>query len=304
MDTSNGNQPTGDQTSANQPTKEGGVAPEKPKVFNPISTTVDEFENPANRELQEDIFAKAISLRDRQQALGDKILADAKITDGKVKAVLKRNTVEEFVSAVVTKCLKYEWTSISQMDDMVRGRFDLASWEDVEAVKDALKTQTEFPLHKPVTDPRRRVTVDGKDIGFGYPRYHIILEDPATGLTYEWQVGTEVTTKIFENTGIELHGLELKPGMKANIHDIEYVIFKGIYDLGEKGNQEMKELAERTGVKAFRDKFDIFAAESGSMGNKLPNWQERLKEMHAEASEVLKKLINEKGYDFIKSFYH
>jgi hypothetical protein len=40
------------------------------------------------------------------------------------------------------------------------------------------------------------------------------------------------------------------------------------------------------------------------MGNKLPNWQERLKEMHAEAFEVLKRLIDEKGYDFIKGFYH
>jgi hypothetical protein len=40
------------------------------------------------------------------------------------------------------------------------------------------------------------------------------------------------------------------------------------------------------------------------MGNRLPNWQEHLKEMQAETSEILKKLIDAKGYDFIKSFFH
>jgi hypothetical protein len=303
MDTSNGNQPTGDQTSANQPTKEGGVAPERPKVFNPISTTVDEFANPANRELQEDIYAKAKNLRDRQYVLGEKIMTDNKITDGTMETEVKRNTLEEFVAAVVAKCRKYDWTHISSMDDMVRGRFDLATPEDVKTVQEALEQQQEFGI-KDVKEPRREVKVDGKAVGFGYPRTHIILADYETGLTFEWQIGTQLTTQLFEKPGIDLHGLELKPGMESNMHDIEYIIFKGVYDLWVAGNQEMKELAERIGIVDFRKRFDIFAAESGSMGNKLPNWQERLKAMQAETSEILGKLIDEKGYDFIKGFFH
>lgn len=66
-------------------------------------------------------------------------------------------------------------------------------------------------------------------IMIGQPRWHINMADPQTGLHFEWQMGTEMTSKLYETPGIALHkGVELGPGMHTDLHDIEYDILRGI----------------------------------------------------------------------------
>jgi hypothetical protein len=130
-----------------------------------LDMTPEEIGN--DSEAQKELFAMAKGWRDRQQRFADNLLAENKIV-GEVTSILKRDNFDEFVKGVIEKCKRHDYTRIGEMDDIVRGRFDLRSEADVKAVAAALQKQSTYNI-KEVIEPRR----PQKGGGYGYPRYHI-----------------------------------------------------------------------------------------------------------------------------------
>ena len=86
-------------------------------------------------------------------------------------SILKRDDFDSFVKGVIEKCKRKGYDRIGQMDDIVRGRFNLDLGPDVERIAIALQTQTEFPVTV-VERPRRP-----NQYGYGYPRWHVVVRD-------------------------------------------------------------------------------------------------------------------------------
>lgn len=156
-----------------------------------------------------------------------------------------------------------------------------------------LKIQNDYNVMRPTVDPRR-LQPEG---GWGYPRFHFLLQDPETLVTHEWQIGTKATTDLFETSGIDTGTLKLNPDMHNDLHDIEYDIFKAIQD-------NFPETAQKYEIPEFRKQLDQFAGQTGKLGDQTPNLPETITQFHTQASEILKKLLDEQGAEFIEQFYH
>jgi hypothetical protein len=257
-----------------------------------LDMSPEEFEK--DKEAQRALFAMAKDLRGKQQSFADTLLSENKIRGGKAKSILKRDNFDEFVKGVVAKCKRNGYTRIGQMDDIVRGRFDLRTEKDVNTIAAALKDQSKYPVTQ-IIAPRR----PQKDGGFGYPRWHIIVKAPDTGLTHEWQVGTRAVTEVFETPGIKLpEGVKLGPGMKNDLHDIEYDIFR----VGIK--RKYPKVHKRHGLPEFHKEVDAVAAEAGRKGAKTPDLKKKIVKLHEDAAMHLQKLVDEFGPDWLKQFYH
>lgn len=250
----------------------------------------EEFEQ--DPEAQKTLFETAKTVRDQQQSFAEGLLAEKKVT-GIVKSILKRNTLEAFVKGIIEKCKRNGYTKIGQMDDIVRGRFDLKAGADVDTIAAAMQAQTRYPIKS--TEAPRRPQEGG---GFGYPRWHVVVLDPVTKLTHEWQIGTRATTEVFETPGIKLpDGVKLGPGMKNDLHDIEYDIFRGI-------KRKYPKVHQRHGLPAFHKAVDKIAAEAGLRGDATPELKLKIIQLHVGAGRHLQKLVDEFGPDWLKQFYH
>lgn len=257
-----------------------------------LDLSPDEFEK--DQEAQFKLFTMAKSCRYRMQELGQKILTEQLITGGEVTSILKRDGLPEFVKGVVDKCRRNGYKRVGDMDDIVRGRFDLRSNEDVNTVAAALRAQTKYPVVSAVAPQRPQASG-----GYGYPRWHLIVKDPDTGITHEWQVGTKAVTEVFEKSGIKMPDGVKKacPNLKNDLHDVEYDIFKGIYN-------KYRDVHERHGLPAFHAATDAVAAEAGLKGEKTPDLAKKIKKLHEDAGTHLQKLVDEFGADWIKQFCH
>ena len=248
--------------------------------------------------LQQKLYEEAKAVQARQQKIADDIVARLNLKDADAKSMLKREDPKEFIAGVKEKVGRKGYKKLNQMDDMVRGRINCDTPEQVKQVIAELRSD---PSYKTLSEPQVRSGVKE-----GYPRTHVIMKDPETGITHEWQVGTKATTRAFEGgegiPEIEIpKGLELKKGMKPNIHDIEYDIFKSMEDSKDVADQQ---LAKDLGIPEFRRKVAELAAETGQKGNLTPNLDIRITELHTEASKILKELVDRKGPAYVQHFFH
>ena len=245
---------------------------------------------------------------------------------GSAISVRKRDTLDGFVAGVLEKCRRKGYGRIGEMPDIVRGRFNLASERDVDSVVRLLQSNFGGFVAREVTAPRREniqltdpigdAPADGF-VGWGYPRFHVLVTDPVTGLVHEWQVGTTAVTRVFEQEGIDLpSGVTLPPGGRRDLHDIEYDIFQPMYSRHDRWpptGESYHDIAIRYGVPAFSRSVDLLAAEAGRRGDEWldrpdgqlrPEVQRRLSHLHERASDILRRLMNAYGPGFINGLMH
>jgi hypothetical protein len=269
-----------------------------PDAYRTIDLSPEEFMR--DKAAQRKLFEEAQGVQQRQQALADQTLAELGLPPGKAYSILKRPEESEFVEGIVKKTTERKpYSRVGDMPDIVRGRFNLDSLDDVEKVAAKL---SDHPDVVEIVKPRAREGVE-----MGYPRYHVVLKDPQTGILHEWQIGTEATTRVFEGKKgvipeIDIpKGLKLKEGMHANIHDIEYDIFKAIQDSTKPAD---KALAKKLKIPEFRKKVAELAAESGTRGGPAHLYDERIAELHKEASIILAGIVRMRGPGFVTRLFH
>ena len=142
-----------------------------------------------------------------------------------------------------------------------------------------------------------------KDSGvIRYPRYHIVVEDPQTGLTHEWQIGTKATSDLYETKGIvipsELEAAAGKLGKKFrnDIHDIEYDIFQAF-------NKKDPATSASLGIPEFVSKVAAASERSGA-GAAHTGLAGDIATLHADASRLLQALVDAKGGEFVAGLLH
>ncbi|MGC4088517.1 MAG: hypothetical protein QM756_11595 [Polyangiaceae bacterium] len=274
-----------------------GFEPNRPKA---LDQTPDQFE--ADKVAQQELFDRAKEAVARQNAFIQKILADLGIKDADAQSILKRNDAKDFAQKIIDKIKgRKSYKTVSQMTDIIRGRINLENPADVQRVKNAITQQREVSLQG-VKEPLKRLGV--KD---GYPRVHIDVVDPETGIAHEWQIGTKQTTELFERPGIDPAGVKIEKA-NTNIHDIEYDIFKSIDEPNEKlppAEQEaLTQLSQELDLRAFRKRVAEFAARTGREKVPQAELDQAIKDFHEQASAIMRALVDKKGTEFVEDFLH
>jgi hypothetical protein len=241
----------------------------------------------------------ATDLRNRMAGFGEQMIQNAG-AKGTSVALRKRDNKEEFIQLVIEKCERKKYERVGQMDDIARGRFNMSAWEGVTGVVDALRVQSDYPLYpdreKGIQGPRR----PQEGGGFGYPRFHVIVLD-STSLTFEWQVGTAASTKVFETEGIVIPPGVDKPH-HTDLHDVEYDVLKPI-------QEGCPDVAAKHGIPAFRADVDKLAAISGEKGDEIlgpdgnlkgPEKKE-LERLMKVCGDILQSITDEHGPEYINT---
>ena len=254
----------------------------------PIHLTPKEFAQSEDAQIA--LLTAARKFQAEQDAFGKGLLRDLRI-NGETSSILKRENAEDFTEGILKKCKRKGYTNIGQMDDIVRGRFNLASRQDVETVVDSLEKQGRLKPRR--IDPR---PIEG--ITEGYARYHVVFTDPESGLTHEWQVGTTSVTAIYETPSVTMPPeLGLSHGMRANLHDVEYDLLSSI-------QRDYPGLARKHGISELRRKIALLASEAGKNGERTPELQTRLAPLYEQASKVLGDIVRDKGPAFVRRYFH
>ncbi len=296
--------------------KPGQDRPRLPGVIDNWVLALSPAEFEVNEPAQDRLFEMAQAVRSRQQTFGEDALGVTK-EGGDVTSILKRNSKGAFVSGVVAKCKRNGYRTIGQMDDMVRGRFDLNGGDDVYRVARYLlyDLPIQASLRSPVTSlhpadvpvvvleaaeaPRREVEVpECTGGGHGYPRFHVIVMDPETSITHEWQIGTESVSRVYE-----LHGVKLPPGMDldfelgrigADLHDIDYDIFRqGVKKHSKKAYSELE-------LDVFGHRLDMLSAKAHCVGVS----KGEIEDIQDAAADRLEEVVDRFGIDQVREWYH
>ena len=91
--------------------------------------------------IQKIVFESARQLQQLRDSEGRHLLKELNIQGGLAYAVLKRDTQEDFVNGVLEKMVRNKYSSLSEIPDAVRGRFNLPDWKSVERVARAIEEQ-------------------------------------------------------------------------------------------------------------------------------------------------------------------
>jgi len=263
--------------------------------------TKQDFANSLTR--QKEIYSDALRLQARQQTLADDVMAQVGTQRGTAKSILKRDDLGEFVDGVLGKMTRNKYTKVAEMNDMVRGRFDMADEDAVRAAAQALQAQKTFKIHVDAKGKlgyeAPRVAASGK---VRYPRYHVILEDVATGMTHEWQVGTRAATTLYETGGIKIPkdlaqaAKKLNKHFKPDLHDIEFDLFQAI-------NKKHPKIAAKHGLPAFIEEV-VEASDRAVVGDAFVELEKTIARLHERAGKLLEQLVDDQGGEWVAQFFH
>ncbi len=214
---------------------------------------------------QRTLFDNAQAAVERMKAAGQKITEGMEGAD--VVSLLKRDNFEDFVAEVIKKQRGKGYPTMGDMSDIIRGRFNLATGEDVATVAERMQKEFEGHIFE-IKEPRP-----------GYPRWHINVTDAETGLVHEWQVGTDATTRFYETNSLEIPSSVHSFGGHPNFHD-------GVYKLLDK----VKDPALRAeyGIDEMMSRYSSFAEETGA--GLPPNFEARYKAMSDEINATIRRI--------------
>ncbi|MBI5883228.1 MAG: hypothetical protein HZB91_08995 [Elusimicrobia bacterium] len=237
-------------------------------------------------------FEIAKRTRDNQRVAAEGILRRTGIAKGEVSSVTKGQhpdgliepQLRDFKAGVDEKFTRKNgegknYDTLNKMTDMSRGRISVDSFGEVQRVViEMLKPENAGALRvKSITYPRdtppqlvaqMKAACPGCDIQPNtkqpnYPRIHLDVLDPATGMVHEWQVGTKAYNELQQVHNIDISRLPpeiqgrlasldpfgVKDG-KAYFHLLEYDLFA--LNIEKKHPQ----IAKRFGVDRFLEEFN------------------------------------------------
>ena len=191
----------------------------------------------------------------------------------------------KFIDGVLEKNARNDYKKVGQMTDMTRARFDLDGAEQVEAA--AQKLADRF------TKEFGAEFVNWKKPKGDYPRHHILVTDPATGIAHEWQIGSKATTKFIEGmevplpSGVHLHA-------KADFHVVKYDVLDKLHDPKIRAKHGLPDdIADKVGLNKLEQEYNQLFRETGktTKGQPLPtDFEARQKALAKDMGDILAKL--------------
>jgi hypothetical protein len=257
---------------------------------------------------QQELFQAAQEACARQNAFIQSVLKELGI-QAEGYSILKRPSFDSFIEGVLKKVggrKKGKYKTIGEMTDMVRGRVNLDDPKLIQKVADAIQARNDIEVH----DFRKSRTVVG--VQNGYPRYHVDVIDPETGIAHEWQIGTKQITDFYETPGIDVGKLDIQPGSR-NIHDVEYDILGSIDEPNPDWAPEViakcKKIVSETTVHSLRVEVAEFSSKLGRQNVSAAELESTTKMLHQKIAAVLKEVIKiaggePDGIKFVESLKH
>ena len=266
----------------------GNQPPPQPTHKNPLDMTADELE--ADTAGQNELYAMAQETRGRQRGFGNAMIAQAR-AEGTCTSILKRDDFDAFIAGVLEKVRRKNYPRVGDMPDIVRGRFNLGTMDDVNGVVAAITSQTTYRVIE-VVPPRSR-----EGVPMGYPRWHIVVAD-SNGIIHEWQIGTQAVTDVYETQGINIPPEvgALPEGMHNDLHDIEYDILLNI-------QRDHPDIAAEVGIPAFRKRVAEVSADAGTQGKNMRDKNARIVALHNDCSTILRLLVDRHGPNIIRKYF-
>ncbi|MEX0782760.1 MAG: hypothetical protein WD557_08925 [Dehalococcoidia bacterium] len=260
--------------------------------------------------IQKRVHREAMVAIDSQFALIEGILSDLGVENATYTSVPKREALPAFVDGVIGKCERNGYSLLSQMDDVIRGRVNVENAADVTRVVNALYNQGEHRVQPNESSmPRFWETANKQPTDIQkYPRYHVIVKDSASGITHEWQIGTEATSKLYQERKVQIPEALDAAAKAANkhfnpdLHDIEYDVFQAIA-------KKHPQVAAQYGLPEFIEKVAAASGESRS-GEMYEHkiLDKAITDLSAEASAILNRMVapppDGVGAAFVASFFH
>jgi hypothetical protein len=272
-----------------------GTEAEKP----PMSGSVDDImlrmpdDLKASSFNQKRLTEAAFETNRRMQKVADDVSSEFGLPSTKVG--LKGNKVgvesideidqDGFIAKVMEKTQRHgEPRSIDSMTDMSRGRFDVDTFEEATAIAQSMEARftREFGWDNiKVKRPR--------DV---YKRYHILVRDPETGISHEWQIGTKSLSKFIEGAKVKLPG-----GVELHGNDFHVVMYDVLAKLNNPDVRVQHGLPDRIlddiGLSGIQRRYDALMVEAGTVkkGASQPdNFDARLDGLAEELAGALRKL--------------
>ncbi len=191
----------------------------------------------------------------------------------------------KFIDGVLEKNARNDYKKVGQMTDMTRARFDLDGAEQVEAA--AAKLADRF------TKEFGAQFVNWKKPKGDYPRHHILVTDPATGIAHEWQIGSKATTRFIEGmevplpSGVHLHA-------RADFHVVKYDVLDKLHDPKIRAKHGLPDdIADKVGLSKLEGEYNTLFRETGktTKGQPLPkDFDARQKALAKDMGDILAKL--------------
>ncbi len=224
--------------------------------------------------------------------------------EGKCVVILKREHLEDFVKEILDKTERKHYSHIGQMSDIVRGRFNLDNFRQVEKTVELIEQYTKTNKWIRIIEviyPRSPIldlhTHTYSNTVFGYPRFHVVMESEK-GLDFEWQVGTKNSTEILETPGVPLpQGIKLPRDFHTDLHDIDYRVLRAF--ASKKANST---IVTKLKINEYLDEEAATLGEAAVQGNEY-NTKAKLVSLHKKAGTILNSLIQEKGLPFVQRLF-
>ena len=278
------------------------------EVKRPRALDMSAAEFAADEAAQQELYQAALDACTRQKAFMDSVLKDLGI-EAEAYSIPKRPDFEGFRDGVLKKVgerKKGKYKTISQMTDMIRGRVNLDDPKLIQKVGDEVLARNENNVH----DFRQSRDVVG--VKAAYPRYHVDIIDPETGMVHEWQIGTKQITEFYETPGIDVGKLDILEANR-NVHDVEYDILGSIdepnADWPAERIAKCNKIAGETSIHEVRVKVARFSAKLGRENVSQTELDDAIRTLHEEISKVLRDVIESaggdpEGVDFVESLKH
>ena len=245
---------------------------------------------------QSELFTYAEHLRRKIHALADFVMTDlgfpVEHEEYSVVSSLKGHDFQEFVRKIHQKIHTRNLSYVGQLSDMTRGRLN---FPNLSFARVSLARTTTLAHHfgfkvVSTTQPKRPLTLEDGTIGYGYPRYRLVLLDQLTNFKCELQFGTQAISDFFDKNHIPISSSDLKKltklNLMPNLHDIEYKFFRMFPLLFPNDIQTISK------INSFRKKIDIFSAKIGSKGFFVPNYKKTRQKLLREAGLLLREILD------------
>ena len=176
-----------------------------------------------------------------------------------------RHLLPEFVARISEKVNRKKYTSLSQMHDLSRGRLNLQSAKDIPVL---LERMNQFYGDHVVEEIGLRLP---------YPRWHLTVRDPVSGLVHEWQIGMIKTTRLLETPSVRIPaGVQIAG--RPDFHDVWYVRLSRI----EKKDPKMW---EKYKLAEFKNDYDRLLSDTAKMG--MIDFENRYQVLNEHVSTIL-----------------
>ena len=192
---------------------------------------------------------------------------------------------DEFIGKVLEKTRRWgDPEAIGSMRDMSRGRFDVDTFDEANALADSLERR--------LNEGFGAGNVERKPVRDVYKRHHILVKDPQTGVWHEWQIGTKSLTTMIEDVkvtlpdGVQLHG--------SDFHVVMYDVLDKLNDPAIRSQHGLPDsISDDIGLTAIRQRYDQLMIDAGTVkkgATEPENFTQRLSDMGDDLAGALERL--------------